>query len=538
MKKLIIPFLFLICLICMVALPASATSTDTSETRSKKLNWEMDNTTSTLTISGQGAMDAGEYPPWSHLHKRVKYIVLEDGVTSVSRGAFSSFGELQAVQFPSTLQEIESYAFSGCSELTSVTIPDSVVSIGESAFSSCSNLTEVILGSNLQSIGNYAFSDCTKLKEIHIPDCVAEIGNSAFNRCTSLHTVTIGAGASSISSTAFDSCSALPGVTVSTENPYYHSDRGVLYNKAKTELICMTAGFSGAYEILPGVTVIGHSRLNGCTKLTHITIPESVTHIEDNAFMNCTSLTEITFPGGIYKIGDNAFSRCSSLKKIIFTGMAPMIRGSAFYDVTATVYYPPSSPGWTDSKKNYGGSLQWISTSCIDQHTIKIIPGTPATCAKTGLSESQVCSVCGKTLVKAQTIYQTEHTYSPWVEVTAPTEQAHGLKQRTCAVCGNLDELLIPLLNPTEPTPTEPTGPTTPPTEPTEPPVTEPFVTEPPVTEPPTIQPTETTPTEPVSNTSPADTNRFGILAIVLASILVPAGIILAIVVYKRKKTF
>ncbi len=52
---------------------------------------------------------------------------------------------------------------------------------------------------------------------------------------------------------------------------------------------------------------IGDSAFAGCTSLTSITIPDSVTTIGNHAFSNCTSLTSITIPDSVTSIGDSAF---------------------------------------------------------------------------------------------------------------------------------------------------------------------------------------------------------------------------------------
>jgi len=47
------------------------------------------------------------------------------------------------------------------------------------------------------------------------------------------------------------------------------------------------------------VTSIGPFAFAGCTNLTGITIPDSVTSIKSEAFRNCTALTSVTFQGTI-----------------------------------------------------------------------------------------------------------------------------------------------------------------------------------------------------------------------------------------------
>ena len=64
-----------------------------------------------------------------------------------------------------------------------------------------------------------------------------------------------------------------------------------------------------------GVTSIGSEAFFDCTSLTHITIPDSVTSIGNNAFQN-TSLTSVTIPASVTSIGVTAFDYCTSLTAI------------------------------------------------------------------------------------------------------------------------------------------------------------------------------------------------------------------------------
>ncbi|MDR3595419.1 leucine-rich repeat protein [Clostridium sp.] len=51
--------------------------------------------------------------------------------------------------------------------------------------------------------------------------------------------------------------------------------------------------------------------------LMSITIPSSVTQIDNSAFGNCSSLKSITIPNSVISIGENVFSGCFSLQNII-----------------------------------------------------------------------------------------------------------------------------------------------------------------------------------------------------------------------------
>ena len=70
------------------------------------------------------------------------------------------------------------------------------------------------------------------------------------------------------------------------------------------------------------VTSIGEYAFLGCTRLTEITIGEGVTSIGSLAFCSCTSLTSITIPEKVTSIGNNAFAGCYNLTQINFNATA------------------------------------------------------------------------------------------------------------------------------------------------------------------------------------------------------------------------
>ena len=61
---------------------------------------------------------------------------------------------------------------------------------------------------------------------------------------------------------------------------------------------------------------IGYRAFWGCSVLTSIIIPNSVTSIVDNAFYACSGLTSISIPDSVTSIGCEAFSGCESLTSI------------------------------------------------------------------------------------------------------------------------------------------------------------------------------------------------------------------------------
>ena len=83
------------------------------------------------------------------------------------------------------------------------------------------------------------------------------------------------------------------------------------------------------------VKVIGNGAFSDCSLITEITIPSSVTTVEQNAFNSCTALKKVTFYGSTCDIGNSAFIHCSSLETIKLPSALEVIPSKAFEDCTA-----------------------------------------------------------------------------------------------------------------------------------------------------------------------------------------------------------
>ncbi len=83
------------------------------------------------------------------------------------------------------------------------------------------------------------------------------------------------------------------------------------------------------------VTSIGNEAFGLCTRLTSITIPDSVTTIGDGAFYRCSALTSITIGNGVTSIGERAFSSCSDLTSITIPDSVTSIGDSAFLECSS-----------------------------------------------------------------------------------------------------------------------------------------------------------------------------------------------------------
>ena len=78
--------------------------------------------------------------------------------------------------------------------------------------------------------------------------------------------------------------------------------------------------------------VIGDNAFSGCSSLTSLTLPSSVTSIGGHAFELCSGLTSLTLPSSVTSIGEFAFRYCSGLTSLTIPSGVTTIDYYAFAD--------------------------------------------------------------------------------------------------------------------------------------------------------------------------------------------------------------
>ena len=311
-------------------------------------------------------------------------VSLGTGITTLRQEMFRRCTSLTDVTIPNTITSIQEGVFCGCSSLQTIVIPDSVTELGdiyaylhdyEGVFSGCTSLANVTLSNNLRTLRGHTFYNCTSLQTLNIPDklqsidATALIGCSnltAFNvsnnntelssvdgaiynkdvtklvrypiakqgtftipstvtslggynlnpfvYCNGITTIEIGQDVSSIYPSNFSLCSSLTAINVDANNQNYSSINGVLYNKNASKLIRCPEG-KQSVTIPNTVTELEDYSFIQCANITTIDIPNSVTTIGDSTFDYCTNLSTITIPSSVTSMGDN-FNDCNSLPVI------------------------------------------------------------------------------------------------------------------------------------------------------------------------------------------------------------------------------
>ena len=118
------------------------------------------------------------------------------------------------------------------------------------------------------------------------------------------------------------------------------------------------------------VTVIGSSAFEECTELTSVTMPDKCERIGEMAFALCTSLTSITMPDKCERIGDKAFAGCNSLASVIIPEGVSIIYENTFAGCTGltSITIPNSVIEIEEGAFNYCTGLKKIEVAKGNNH--------------------------------------------------------------------------------------------------------------------------------------------------------------------------
>ena len=113
--------------------------------------WSYDESTTTLTITGTGAVPGQENMPWGAYANEITKLIIGDGITGTTGAkAFAGLRTLQEIVFPGSFETVGHGAFANCSNLKTVELPATVETLSSVAFSMCNSLESLyVLNRNI-----------------------------------------------------------------------------------------------------------------------------------------------------------------------------------------------------------------------------------------------------------------------------------------------------------------------------------------------------------------------------------------------------
>ena len=261
---------------------------------------------------------------------KFRNITIGTGITAIPNYAFQYdiYGKrttLDSITIPNTVTSIGQYAFSvkNYNDHMEINIPDSVTTIGDCAFYDSDSISggdykKITIGTGITSIGSSAFSGAyspngstyNKTEVLVIKATTPPtIGTGSYGQsfafksgykiyvpAASVDTYKAASGWSTYASNIFaieDAVRLTPtngDPAISVKN-YELATAGYVQS---TDVPSTIKNGAGSLEVCEGVTRIGMASFRSGTSLTSVTLPSTLTRMDEVVFMDCTSLTSVT----------------------------------------------------------------------------------------------------------------------------------------------------------------------------------------------------------------------------------------------------
>lgn len=256
--------------------------------------------------------------------KKMETVTMGDGVTNIAALAFQNSG-MKQFNMPSALTTIGDMAFSGCVNLSgTLTLGANVKRIGEQAFAGA-GYSDVVIPAATTAIGDGAF-----FKALNIASYNVDAANTTFT--------TGGAASASLVNTATNTLVAYaPKATATTvdiaqENiaPY------AMYNAANLTKINAPNAINFGDRCFEGTNVtemtlkgtIGRYVMANCPALTTLTIDNA--QVPFGVASGCTALTTVNLPSTLTVVKQDAFAGCTALKSLNLGSVLAILEADCF----------------------------------------------------------------------------------------------------------------------------------------------------------------------------------------------------------------
>lgn len=255
-------------------------------------------------------------PDWSFRNTpNLEEVIFSDAVRTVGAQTFAHTRSLEHVHFSKNIHTLRDGAFLDAQALRSITFAeDSIMTFMEAnVFKDAPELIEIEIENlfNWRTIGARAFENAASLEHLVIPATVHTIGDSAFKNAPKLETVTFESGSdlTRLGHYIFEDNVSLKTVDFGEDSVLRSVGTAAFRNATALETLSLP----------DTVTTIEDQAFRGTTALRTIDISETsmLNSIGVRAFMD-SGIESIFIPRGVYLIDREAFLRALSLSEVEF----------------------------------------------------------------------------------------------------------------------------------------------------------------------------------------------------------------------------
>lgn len=213
-------------------------------------------------------------------------------------------------------------AFKGCEALADIELPIPTITVGTDSFlnafaevvtvkapkSFLANLPNTssynyIYPAFIDTIASNEWQNDTRLKSVEVTEAITSLGNNLCNGCTSLERAIFKPSVTNSGTSTFGLCSALTDLEIGGDTL---TTLGLNFAKNCTSLVNLT--ITAPLTTLANSGNTNNGVFRGCSALTSIDLPDTLTTIGGSAFYGCSSLTYMTIPSAVTSIGSSALN--------------------------------------------------------------------------------------------------------------------------------------------------------------------------------------------------------------------------------------
>lgn len=344
------------------------------------VKWNFDESSGTLTISGNGAMadytvnGTGDDRPWKDYAESITKVQISEGVTSLGRCAFQNLTALKETNIPASITQLGDHIYRGDASLTTVNWAEGFTA---------PKITDTDSNTSTYS-GTYVptsmFDGCTSLgadQELStwLPESFTGVGCAAFRGTAFKVDFEKWTNLSYIGARSFEKMPNLDAVTVKS-----NWTLGLRGNNS-----CAFIGSGVKNAVIESRENIPVGLFQDCKSLTSVTLPDDAKTIGLYAFAGTTALEsidlknvetisgyafsdsgieELVFPESLKKAEDRAFCKNKALTKLTINSSNLEIK-RAFMGCSALSYVETSAGRNVTFNSSFGaGHVTTGETAC------------------------------------------------------------------------------------------------------------------------------------------------------------------------------